>query len=164
MVLSTLHTNSSMGAIPRLIDLGAEPFLLSSIINLVIAQRLARKICPDCKKETRATEEVAREIEAALSELPAEAKGKFKAPYTVYQGQGCQKCKGKGTVGRLGLFEIFKMTSQLAQILAKEGLAEGDLFGEAKRQKMITLRQDGVLKALLGLVAMENVLRETSEE
>jgi type IV pilus assembly protein PilB len=165
IVLSTIHTNNSIGVIPRFVDLGVPPFLLSSALNLMVAQRLVGKLCPECKKERKAPPEAAKDIEEALAKLPAEVKKglSYKAPYTVYISEpreDCKVCKGKGTVGRLAIFELFRMTRELGE-LVNTGFTEGKLWGEAERQGIITIRQDGVLKALEGKVSIEEVLRET---
>jgi type II secretory ATPase GspE/PulE/Tfp pilus assembly ATPase PilB-like protein len=165
-MLSTIHTNNSIGVIPRLIDLGVQPFLLSSALNLMIAQRLVLRLCPSCKKPHEAVSDVQEIIEKELSELPADVKKTvvFKKPYTVYQAApkpDCQVCKGKGTAGRMALFEFFQMTRELSD-LVNTGFTEGKLWDLAKRQGIVTLRQDGILKALAGDTAIESVLQETT--
>lgn len=166
VMLSTIHTNNAVGVIPRLIDLGVPPFLLSSSLNLMMAQRLALRLCLDCKKETKAPKEVADVIEEALTSLPAAVKANIraKAPYTIWTAEpkeNCPICKGKGTAGRVALFELFQMTREVSDLIAHT-FTEGSLTDEAKRQGMVTLRQDGVLKALKGTVSMEEVMRETT--
>lgn len=164
ILLSTIHTNDSIGVIPRLIDLGVPPFLLPSSLNLMVAQRLISKICQNCKKAEDAPPAVAAIIKKELDKLPAEVKTglKYKEPYKIYHAPGCAVCKHKGTVGRLALFEIFRMTPELTEVISS-GVSENKLLEEAKRQGIISLRQDGVLKALEGLVLIEEVLRETEE-
>ncbi|MEK7479480.1 MAG: ATPase, T2SS/T4P/T4SS family [Patescibacteria group bacterium] len=168
LVLSTLHTNNALGVIPRLIDLGAPAFLLSSALNLMLAQRLVGQLCPNCKKEAKAPEEVEKEITKALRELPESMKkeiSKFSPPYTIYRPEpkeSCETCKGKGTSGRVGLFEVLHMSREFGDLI-NSGFTEGKLWDEAKRQGIITLRQDGILKALRGEVAMEEVLKETAD-
>lgn len=166
VMLSTIHTNNSIGVIPRLIDLGVPAFLLSSALNLMMAQRLVLRLCPECKKETKATKEVSDIIDEALSTLPPAVKAgvKAKAPYTVWTAmpkETCPTCKGKGTAGRVALFELFQMTREVSDLITTS-FTEGKLADEARRQGMVTLRQDGVLKALQGTVSMEEVLRETT--
>ncbi|MFH0806242.1 MAG: ATPase, T2SS/T4P/T4SS family [Candidatus Brennerbacteria bacterium] len=166
VMLSTIHTNNAVGVIPRLIDLGVPPFLLSSSLNLMMAQRLVLRLCPECKKETKAPKEVADVIDEALSSLPAAVKtgAKIKTPYTIWTAEpkeSCPVCKGKGTAGRVALFELFQMTREVGDLIAR-AFTEGALVDEAKRQGMVTLRQDGVLKALRGMVSMEEVMRETT--
>ena len=167
VVLSTIHTNNAIGVIPRLVDLKVEPFLLSSALNLMISQRLVVQLCSECKVPYPAPAEVSKTIDDALRSLPIETqkKVKFRSPYTIYRAQPkptCKVCRGKGTVGRLALFEMFRMTRELGDVVTK-GFTEGTLFDEAKRQGFISLRQDGILKALEGRVPMEEVLTETAE-
>lgn len=166
VMLSTIHTNNSVGVIPRLLDLGVPAFLLSSALNLMMAQRLVLRLCPECKKETKAPKEVADLIDEALSSLPPKmgAGLKAKAPYTIWTAEpkeNCPVCKGKGTAGRVALFELFLMTREVGDLIA-HSFTESALSDEAKRQGMVTLRQDGVLKALKGVVSMEEVMRETT--
>ncbi|MEK7077053.1 MAG: GspE/PulE family protein, partial [Patescibacteria group bacterium] len=116
LVLSTLHTNNALGVIPRLIDLGAPAFLLSSALDLMIAQRLVGRLCPDCKKEAKAPSEAEKIISDALKTLPDDTKkdvSKFSPPYTIYRPEpkeGCETCKGKGIAGRVALYEVLIMT------------------------------------------------------
>lgn len=170
VMLSTIHTNNSIGVIPRLIDLGVPPFLLSSALNLMMAQRLVLRLCPECKKETKAPNKVEALIDEALAALPAAIKAsvKIKTPYVVWTagtpaggGESCPVCKGKGTAGRVALFELFQMTREVGD-LVNASFTEGKLADEALRQGMVTLRQDGILKALKGVVSMEEVIRETA--
>ncbi|OGY64753.1 MAG: hypothetical protein A3I24_02365 [Candidatus Harrisonbacteria bacterium RIFCSPLOWO2_02_FULL_41_13b] len=159
IVLTTLHTNNAVGVIPRLVDLKLEPFLLPSSVNLMVAQRLVARLCQNCKKPKEAPPSVASIIKKNLEVI---GEKKYKEPYKIYYSPGCGICKNKGTTGRLALFEVFAMTPELADILAEE-ISENKLINEAKRQNMISLRQDGILKALDGLVMIEDVLRETEE-
>jgi type IV pilus assembly protein PilB len=166
VMLSTVHTNNAVGVIPRLIDLGVPPFLLSSSLNLMMAQRLVLRLCPECKKEVKPAKEVENVIEEALATLPSSlrASAKVKAPYTVWGAEpqkDCPVCKGKGTSGRVALFEVFRMTREVGDLITST-FTEGKLWDEAKRQGMVTLRQDGVLKALKGIVSMEEVMRESA--
>lgn len=166
IMLSTIHTNNAVGVIPRLVDLGVPTFLLSSALNLMAAQRLVLQLCPDCKKGEKASGEIEKTIDEALNTLPTELQKtvKYKAPYTVYRAHpraDCKICKGKGTAGRVAIFEMFRMTRELGDLVST-GFTEGKLWDEAKRQGIVTLRQDGVLKALDGKISMEEVIRETA--
>ncbi|MFA5083921.1 MAG: GspE/PulE family protein, partial [Candidatus Paceibacterota bacterium] len=164
IVLSTLHTNNALGVVPRLIDLKVEPFLLPSSLNLMVAQRLISRVCPDCRKAEKASADLQAIIKKELESLPEKTKSdlKFKEPYEVYHGQGCKNCQDRGLVGRVAIFEVFKMTPELADIIGA-GFTEKNLLEESRRQEMITIRQDGIIKALEGLVTIEEVLRETIE-
>jgi type IV pilus assembly protein PilB len=164
VVLSTLHTNNAVGVIPRLIDMGAQPFILPATLNLMLSQRLVRQLCDKCRKAEVAPPEIQEIIKKELDKLPAEDKAslKYQGPYQIYHAPGCNACKSKGFTGRVGLFEAFVMTRELEEIISS-GASEGKIYDEARRQGMISMRQDGVLKSLDGMVAMEEVLRETAE-
>ncbi|MBI2010647.1 MAG: Flp pilus assembly complex ATPase component TadA [Candidatus Colwellbacteria bacterium] len=162
IVLSTLHTNNAIGVIPRLIDMRIEPFLLPSALNLMVSQRLVRRLCDKCKGPVTASPEVQEIIASELKNLPSGTEIKYKPPYEIYRGKGCDVCKKKGVVGRIALFEAFIMTRELEGVI-NTNPTESKIYDEAKRQGMITLRQDGILKALQGIVGFEDVLRETAE-
>ncbi|TRZ65006.1 MAG: type II/IV secretion system protein [Spirochaetia bacterium] len=162
IVLSTLHTNNALGAIPRLINMGVEPFLLPASLNLVVAQRLIPRLCGECHKPEPASEKIQEIIKKETENIPKDLMKDFKQPYEIYRPVSCPACKGKGFIGRMALFEILKMTPELQDIV-NSNPTERKILEEAKRQGMITLRQDGILKALKGLVSMESVLRETTE-
>lgn len=163
LVLSTLHTNNAVGVVPRLVDLGVQPFLLPSTLNLMMAQRLVRQLCPDCKKAKAAQGEEERVIEEALNSMPAALRERltYKKPYTIYEPAGCDTCQHKGTLGRTGVHEILKMTPELERIILTK-ISESDLVEEAKRQGMLTMRHEGILKVLEGKVALQEVLQETT--
>ncbi|MDP3881197.1 MAG: GspE/PulE family protein [bacterium] len=160
IMLSTLHTNDAVGVIPRLVDMGIESFLLPSALNIMVAQRLISKICQNCKKEELSSTEMSKEIQTQLAPLPEAIKSKYKAPYKIFKASGCKECHN-GFTGRVALFEVLQMTKELESIVS-EGMSEPKIEAEAKRQGMITLRQDGIMKALDGLVSMEEVFRETA--
>ncbi len=165
LMLSTLHTNNSIGVIPRLVDLGVPGFLMASSLNMMLAQRLVGRLCPKCKKPKPVSAEEENIIDDALSLTPDEVKKSFptKKPYVSFHAEpvpDCDVCNGKGTIGRVALFEIFKMTKELSDIVSG-GFTENALLAEAKRQGMISLRQDGIMKSLNGEVSLEEVIRET---
>jgi type IV pilus assembly protein PilB len=164
VVLSTLHTNNAAGVVPRLLDMGVASFLLPPSLNIMLAQRLVRRLCDDCKKPEEASPEIQKIIEDELNKLVPEVRSTIthKAPYKIYKAPGCDKCKGKGTRGRIGLYEVMKMSRELEDIITS-GATEGKIKDEGKRQGMVSLRQDGIMKALDGSVSMEEVLRETAE-
>lgn len=160
LVLSTLHTNDAVGAVPRLIDMHIEPFLLSSTINIVLAQRLARKICDNCKEKIDVPKEVMEQIADELKSMPAGGwyEGlSAKTPLVFYKGKGCAKCGDKGTVGRVAVGEVVEITESYRQVIAK-GNDQALVKAELDAQGFITIKQDGILKALLGLVSVEDVL------
>ncbi|MBI2041570.1 MAG: type II/IV secretion system protein [Candidatus Nealsonbacteria bacterium] len=166
LVLSTLHTNNALGVIPRLIDLGVAPFLLPPSLSVCIAQRLVRKLCQHCKKATSPNPKIKEMIAGELENLPplmkkeAAALAKF---LKVYEPVGCKKCNSEGYSGRIGLYEILEMTPELSEIVLKEP-TEPRIKEEAFRQGMITMKQDGILKALEGVTSIEEVLRAAEEK
>lgn len=163
VVLSTLHTNNAIGVIPRLIDMKVDSFLIPAALNLMLGQRLVLRLCEKCKEPQQASPELQTAIKKALAGMPAELTAEFKEPYTIYKAPGCTTCRGKGTVGRMAVFEVFRMTPELESLL-NGGFSMQQIMAETKRQGMITMRQDGVLKALAGIVSLEDVLRETTED
>lgn len=163
VVLSTLHTNDAVGVIPRLIDMGVEPFLIPSALNVMVSQRLLRRLCEKCKKPTKTSGKIEKIIQEELAKLPDtyEEKKKFSAPFNIFHAEGCDECHGRAFMGRIAMFEGFSMTRELEDIV-NTSPTEGKIRDEAVRQGMVTLRQDGILKALNGTVTIEDVLRETA--
>lgn len=154
-VFSTVHTNSASGAPPRLLDMGVEPFLLTSSLNAVVGQRVVRKICPKCKVEFSATSEVLEGIKSVLgSVMPQSAKMGVK----LYKGQGCDFCARTGYLGRIGIFEVL-ITNESISKLILEHASSGSIESQAKANGMITMKQDGFLKVLEGITTLEEVLR-----
>ncbi|MFH1841323.1 MAG: GspE/PulE family protein [Candidatus Nealsonbacteria bacterium] len=160
LVLTTIHTSNVLGVIPRLIDLGVDAFLLPPTLSLALAQRLVRVLCPHCRKKERPNEKVKNMISKELDSLPPDVKKTLKVPkpLMIYQPVGCKKCKSTGYAGRIALFEVLEMTRELSEIILKEP-NENKIFDEAKRQGMITMKQDGILKALDGVTSIEEILR-----
>jgi type IV pilus assembly protein PilB len=159
MILSTLHTNDAIGAIPRLIDLSAEPFLLSSVINLVIAQRLARKICPDCKVEHHPPANMLKRVRDQLSGIdPKFLEGVDLSKPRFWKGQGCAHCGDVGYQGRTAVAEVIKITQDIREIINKGGdsLEIEKVLG---KQRFITLTQDCLLRALHGVTTLDEVIR-----
>lgn len=161
-VLSTLHTNDSIGAVPRLLDMGVEAFLLGTTLNSVIAQRLARKICPDCKEEAKVPTEILSKIEQEIAAIPDIYKHglKIEKPLKFLIGRGCARCGNLGYKGRLAVAEAVDFTPEL-QELVSQGFNSKAVIKELTRQNFITLRQDGLLKAIQGLTTLEEVFRVT---
>lgn len=160
IVLSTLHTNDALGVIPRLVDMGVEPFLIPSALNLAIAQRLVRRLCPDCKRPVKAEGRAEAIVEETVKVLPESEQKLLPAvrpPFTLYEAAGCKKCGHKGTRGRIAIYEVLEMTPQLEVITLHE-LAESAISKEADRQGMIRMKYDGVIKALQGFVSLQEVL------
>jgi type IV pilus assembly protein PilB len=160
LVLSTLHTNDAFGVIPRLIDLGVQPFLIAAALRIALSQRLVRKLCEKCKKKVRAKKEIKELISKELEGVEG-IEEKLKEPLYIYEPQGCPECAKEGFSGRIGIFEVLEMTPEIESLILKEP-SETKIREEAKKQKIITMRQDGFLKVLEGITTVEEVLRETS--
>lgn len=158
LVLSTLHTNNAVGAVPRLVDMGIKQFLIPATLILGISQRLARRLCQECAEKVKATGKVKEYILEKTSGLPEKYKEKIKEPLYVYKPNGCKKCNMKGFAGRVGIFEVMPMTDRMAALIT-DTQAEGELFKQARADGMITMLEDGVLKALAGLTTLEEVVR-----
>jgi len=163
VVLSTLHTNNALGVIPRLVDMKIEPFLISASLNLMIGQRLVLKLCPNCKQKAEAPPEVQKIIEKNLSTLPDDVTSKFTKPYVTYSSPGCAQCKGKGSVGRIAILEVIPMIPEISALLVSSTPDLQKISGVIKGMGVLTMRQDGILKALEGTVPIEDVLKETAE-
>ena len=163
IVLSTLHTNDAVGVIPRLTDMGIKPYLVPPSLNTAIAQRLVRRLCQHCKKEVEPTQRLKDIINHEIETLPSQEKEKINIEnLTTYQPVGCDQCGGDGFSGRIGIFEALEMTDEMSKlVLDDEG--EGPLKEQAFKQGMITMRQDGILKALEGKTSLEVVLKATKE-
>jgi type IV pilus assembly protein PilB len=165
LVLSTIHTNNAYGAVPRLIDLGVKPYLISPALSVAFAQRLVRTLCPHCKKKIEPQKEIAEMILKELDKFPETIKKEIKVPKIIYtyQAVGCKKCNQEGYIGRTGVFEALTMTKELAELILIEP-SEAKIAEEAKRQGILTMKQDGILKALEGITALEEVLRVAEEK
>jgi type IV pilus assembly protein PilB len=151
LVLSTLHTNDAPSTITRLINMGIEPFLVATSVNLIAAQRLVRTICPRCK----AVDSVPRQALIDAGFTPEEAE-----TVQVYKGKGCDLCDHTGYKGRLGLFEVLEITEELRDLILV-GTSAIDLKRKALEQGMLTLRRSGLQKVKSGLTTLEEVVRET---
>jgi type II secretory ATPase GspE/PulE/Tfp pilus assembly ATPase PilB-like protein len=154
LVFSTLHTNDAPGAITRLVDMGIEPFLVASAIELVIAQRLVRRLCPDCTQEKPISPTKLRESLAIFGIEEAEANG----IHALREPVGCDRCRGTGYRGRIGLFEIFRLNDELHELILKRESTR-TLTAAARRHGMRTLGQSGWDKVKGGFTSLEEVLR-----
>ncbi len=158
LVFSTLHTNSAAGALPRLLDMGAEPFLLASSMTCVVGQRVVRRLCNHCKKEIdRPSAEIKKDIINVLGDMyksiyPSEDKIK------VWEPHGCSKCNNTGYLGRIGIFEVLYVTETITKLIL-ERASSGEIEEAALKEGMILMKQDGYLKALQGITSIEEVLR-----
>jgi type IV pilus assembly protein PilB len=165
VVLSTLHTNNAFGVIPRLIDMGIKPFLIPSALNTMMSQRLVRKLCDKCKEQITPSKEVEKIVMDELEKIHPDVLAELNIPnpLKVYTAKGCKYCSEEGYEGRTGIYEMLTMTPELGEIVMK-GSNMKDFQEEAKRQKMVTMKQDGMIKAILGETTVEEVLRATEEK
>ena len=154
LVLSTLHTNDASGAVSRLLDMGIEPFLVSSSLLAVIAQRLVRVVCPECRTIQRPTDEELKEI-GISPELAQQ--------HTIYQAVGCPACQGRGYRGRKAIYEILTITDQVRNLILKH-TSSTRIKQQAVADGMITLRDDGAAKVLAGITTIAEVLAVTQED
>lgn len=157
LVFSTLHTNDAATAIPRLIDLGAEPFLISSVLNASLAQRITRRICDSCKEWYTPPSEIQENIKEVLGHaIPNKyLKGE---PIQIARGKGCQECNHTGYLGRIAIFEVLKITPPINKLILKQASAK-EIEEQAKTEDLIVMKQDGYLKVLEGITTIEEVLR-----
>lgn len=190
LVLSTLHTNSAPAAIPRLLDMGIEPYLLASTIRLIVAQRLPRKVCKHCIEAYPAPPEIVDDILKEFSDVPnfdivgyinqviakkkqngengasvmKEAKigPDGKPEIYLYRGKGCDRCGGNGYSGRVGIFEVLDVTEKVGRMIMERVTAD-EILKEAKMGGMLTMVEDGYLKALEGITTLEEVMRVSRE-
>lgn len=162
LVFSTLHTNNAAGTIPRLIDLGVNPKVLSGALSLALAQRLVRKLCPECKESYETNEKEARVITNVLGEMKTGGKAESMlshAPlpsYTLYRAVGCIHCGGSGYKGRTGIFEAVLMTAEIEAALITNP-SEREIMKAAQNQGIPTLREDAILKVLEGITSFDEV-------
>jgi type IV pilus assembly protein PilB len=153
LVLSTLHTNDAPSTITRMIDMGIEPFNVASAVNLIVAQRLVRRICSECKEAHQYSDEEVAALGLSAEEL---------AGITFYRGAGCDICNGTGYKGRAGLYEVMALSPELRRGILR-GESAADLKDQAVTEGMLTLRTDGIVKIKKGVTTLEEVVKETAE-
>ena len=163
LVLSTLHTNNAPASIPRFIELGIKPNLISPSVNAFIAQRLVRKLCPHCREEYVPAKETTSSIKKILSIISPKAKLEIpKEILKLYRPKGCDKCHSLGFRGRIGVFEVLTISDSIEKLILEMG-SEREITQAALEDGMITMAQDGILKAVEGLTSMEEVWRATGQ-
>lgn len=165
MVLSTLHTNDALGAIPRLLDMRVESFLISSSLNVVIAQRLVRKICDACKEKISLPPPMEQEVEEVLKDIPTThlpAEIDFTPPFGFWMGKGCAKCENTGYRGRVAIVEVIEVSKHFQQMIADGEIGNlSKVQAELRTQGLLSMRQDGVIKAMRGITSIEEVWTAT---
>jgi type IV pilus assembly protein PilB len=175
LVLSTLHTNSAAGALPRMLDMGAEPFLVASTTNVIIAQRLVRKVCPDCRVEYTLSDKEVKILEASfrIDEIldylkKAELiKGKIKSAdkwtsIKFFKAKGCDQCNHEGYHGRIGIYEVLDVDDDVQKMLTERSSSDA-IEKMARGKGMATMVEDGFAKAVQGMTTIEEILRVTKE-
>lgn len=165
LVFSTLHTNNAIGAVPRLIDMGIEPFLLASSLKIVAAQRLVRKICENCKQEVEISENIINRIKQELAGIPNEELLKYDVDLSkklkFYKGAGCEECGTLGYKGRVAIYEVVEISDTIQNMMAEKKNSESEVEDQAKKEGMISIRQDGILKTIRGLTTISEIERVT---
>jgi len=175
LVLSTLHTNSAAGTLPRLADMGAEPFLIASTVNVIIAQRLVRKLCQECKAEYKLNDkEIATlretfDMDGILEALKKSSQLTKKVgkddkwtDISFYKTKGCEQCHNEGYKGRVGIYEVLEVNEEIGKLITANASTD-ELEKMAKQQGMTTMSEDGFIKIIDGITSIEEVLRVTKE-
>jgi type IV pilus assembly protein PilB len=155
LVLSTLHTNDAPSSVDRLVDMGVAPFLVSSSINCIVAQRLLRRVCKQCRQPLEPHDELLAELQVDRSA--------FRADTVLYRAPGCDNCHGTGYSGRTGVYEVFHLSPRIRKMVLDRASTD-ELKAQAVEEGMLTLRQDAIRKMLLGDTTPEEVLRETAAD
>jgi type IV pilus assembly protein PilB len=157
LVFSTLHTNDAATAIPRLMDMEAEPFLVASVLHAALAQRICRKICTACRESYEPDSERAADIRKVLGNLlPASQK------LILYRGKGCAECNQSGYLGRIGIYEFLRVSEKIAKMIITK-LSASDIDKQGRSEGMISMKQDGYQKALAGVTTLEEIQRVAEE-
>lgn len=160
LVLSTIHTNDAAGTIPRFLSMGSKPYLLAPALNAMIGQRLVRRICMKCKKEVEVEPEMLARAKELLDQLPIEEKQSIDfGNLKFYKGEGCDNCQGIGFKGRVGIYEIMTMNAEIEKVILSGSVSEFEMRSVATKNGMVTMAQDGLLKALEGLTSLDEVFR-----
>lgn len=158
LVFSTLHTNNASGALPRLLDMHAEPYLIASTVTCVVGQRVVRKICPTCITPREVKVDISEKISQNLGNLAVNA-GK---PIKLFVGKGCKECTNTGYLGRVGIFEVLVVSEKIGRMILAHETSQS-IEDQSVSEGMITMKQDGFLKILEGVTTIEEVLRVAEE-
>ena len=172
LVLSTLHTNDAVTTLPRLSDMGVPAFLVASTTNIIIAQRLVRKICPNCIQSYKLDKQTITELNQQLDlenimqtleakKIIVNAKQGIEA-LLFYRGKGCKQCSNSGYKGRLGIYEVLEVTDEMSELILKR-VSPTELKKQAEKQNMLTIVEDGFIKAKNGITTIEEIMRVTKE-
>ncbi|MEK7158394.1 MAG: ATPase, T2SS/T4P/T4SS family, partial [Patescibacteria group bacterium] len=167
IVLSTLHTNNAFGAVPRLVDMRIPPFLIASSMNIVVAQRLVRRICEFCREPLQVPDSLEREVWGELELLQGSSLPKdvhLTKPLTFYRGKGCARCEEVGYRGRLVIAEVLEITNDVKHIISNDPGNVEKMRAAFTASGMLTMRQDGIFKAIQGLTTIDEVWQVTRED
>ena len=156
LVFSTIHTNDSASTITRLLDMGIEPFLVASSVEGIVAQRLVRSLCKNCRRPVKLDEDFLREHNFPVERLEKEG--------PIYEAVGCDECRGNGFKGRTGIFEILPVTDEIRPLIIAHASASEIRQRSIAVHGMKTLREDGWNKVLAGVTTLDEILRVTEEE
>jgi type IV pilus assembly protein PilB len=172
LVLSTLHTNNAAGTLPRLLDMGVESYLVASTVKVIIAQRLVRQICPDCREKYKLSQKEIKDLSKTFdleeildvfkSQKVIDPKIKNWSELDFFRGKGCEHCRQKGYKGRIGIFEVLEITDNITSMISRESTSD-IINQEAAKEGMSTILQNGFIKAARGITTIEEVLRVTRE-
>jgi len=161
LVFTTLHTNNAAGAIPRFLSIGTKPYLLAPALSAIVGQRLVRRLCDKCKKPTELDKEAQQRVDEAISTIPKKSEYRVDPakPKTFFTKVGCFECDNTGYRGRIGIFEVMTMNEELEKLILAGNTSEYDITRVALKHGMLTMVQDGVLKALEGITSIDEVFR-----
>ncbi len=164
LVFSTLHTNDAAGAVPRLVEMGANPAILSAALNVVLAQRLARRLCSACRQEITAEGTDKEFLAEVVESLPLALKEKYqRSSFKIFQPQGCPQCNNTGYKGRIGIFEIIKIDGDLEKLIAGSP-SHASIKEAAAKKNMTTMLQDGVIKVIDGITSIKEIKSVIGED
>jgi len=165
IVLSTLHTNSSSGVVPRLIDMGVKSFLIPSTLRVAISQRLVRTLCKNCRVKTKPNDKIKKYIIERIKSMPVFAKEQIQdqEDFVIYESKGCEVCGFRGYAGRIGLYEVLEITEEIKEVIIKNP-TDTQILKIAQKQGMLTMEQEGIVKVLKGETTIEEIERATAEK
>jgi len=158
-VLSTIHTNDAAGALPRLMEMGIKGFLLADALNMIIGQRLVRRLCPHCRREVSLKPEEQAFVDEILSKMPANHGVEIPSEIKFYTSDGCPHCSGIGYKGRIGVYEVLTVTDGIRDLLSRESISFMDVRRTAASEGVLNMQQDALLKAVLGITDVKEVMR-----
>ena len=160
LVLSTIHTNDASGTVSRFLSMGTKPYLLAPALNAMIGQRLIRRVCEQCKREIKLDDETDKRVLDLLKQLREEDRKEIDFNnLRFFDGGGCEACQGIGYKGRIGIYEVLTMNQEIEKLILASQASEYSLRDNAKKNGIITMAQDGLLKALDGITSVEEVFR-----